>query len=287
MNTLIKTMTRSVVCSAITIAALLGALTTAAHAAGELQDIVKRGELRIGYMPAAPGVFKDPKTGTVTGYYVDGIASIAEEMGVKPVFVESTWSTYVAALQSGQIDMSIGGTFATVKRAMVLDFTRPFVYLGHSAIVRADETRFNELADMNNPDVRIAAMQGGVAESFVRQHMPKAKLIALNGSNLTASFVEVAAGRADVGISDAHAVRQFASKQPGVKDLFAGRPYNFLPISWTVKKGNNELLSVLNTGMEALLISGRWAEMARPYGDTGRYVDQPQFVDFPGEAKAK
>lgn len=252
-----------------------------AHAAGELRRIAESGQLKIGYIPSPPGTAKDPRSGELTGFYVDAAKAIAEDMGVKPVFIETTWANFVAGLQSGQFDMSIGATFATVKRAMAVDFTTPIFYLGSVAVVGRDDTRFASIADMNKPEVRVAVVQGTAAETYVRANMPQARITALNTGNLTAGFMEVAAGRADVSFEDLFTATQFAKQQPGVKVIFADKPVNFLPISWTVNKGNSELLSVLNIGLSNLLVSGRWDVIAAKYIDGGRYVNQPNLRAFP------
>lgn len=252
-----------------------------AHAAGELEQIQRRGELRIGYVPSPPGTTKDPKSGEVTGFYVEAAKSIAEQMGLKPVFIETTWANFVAGLQSNQFDMSIAATFATVKRAMAVDFSRPLLYLGSVAVVAKDDERFPTLAAMNKPDIKIAVVQGTAAEDFVRKTLPQAKLVSLGGGNLTAGFMEVAAGRADASFEDAFTASRFVAQQPTTKMLFNDKPVFFLPVAWTVKKGNAELKSVLDVGLENMLISGQWDAMVGKYLDGGRYVDQPNLREFP------
>ncbi|GAA4255398.1 transporter substrate-binding domain-containing protein [Azospirillum formosense] len=267
---------------------VVGALVTfgavKAQAAGEVEKIVRQGELKIGYIPSPPGTAKDPKTGELTGFYVDAARAIAEQMGVRPVFIETTWANFVAGLQAGQFDMSIGATFATVKRATVVDFTKPIFYLGSVAVVKNDEARFASLADMNKPDVRIAVVQGTAAEDFVRRTIPNAKMTSLAGGNLTAGFMEVAAGRADASFEDLFTATRFTEQQPGVKMLFNDRPVNFLPIAWTVRKGNSELQSVLNVGLDNLLTSGQWDMIAAKYITGGRYVNEPALREFPKQA---
>ncbi|QCN98469.1 cyclohexadienyl dehydratase (plasmid) [Azospirillum argentinense] len=267
---------------------VVGALVTfgavKAQAAGEVEKIVRQGELKIGYIPSPPGTAKDPKTGELTGFYVDAARAIAEQMGVRPVFIETTWANFVAGLQAGQFDMSIGATFATVKRATVVDFTKPIFYLGSVAVVKNDEARFASLADMNKADVRIAVVQGTAAEDFVRRTIPNAKLTSLAGGNLTAGFMEVAAGRADASFEDLFTATRFTEQQPGVKMLFNDRPVNFLPIAWTVRKGNSELQSVLNVGLDNLLTSGQWDVIAAKYISGGRYVNEPALREFPKQA---
>ena len=270
---------RLILCCSLALA-MLGFVAGLASAQ-TLQDIISRGEMKIGYIPAPPGTIKDANTGELSGFYVDGIREIAAMMKVKPVFVETTWGTFVAGLQSGQFDMAIAGTFATVQRAMVVSFTKPIFYLGYGAVVRVNDTRYKTLDDMNTPETRIAVVQGGSAEDFARRNMPKAQVITLATGNLTAGFVEVVAGRADVSLEDAFTINAFVAKQPTVKNLFADNAYNFTPIAWTVRRGNTDLLAVLNTGIDILISTGRWDELARPFGPNTRHIDAPNFVSFP------
>lgn len=266
-------------------AAVLGLAALApAHAAGELEQITKRGELRIGYVPSPPGTAKDPVSGELTGFYVEAAKAVAEQMGVKPVFIETTWGNFVAGLQANQFDMSIAATFATVKRAMVVDFSKPLVYLGSVAVVRKDEARFKTVQDLNDPAIKIAVVQGTAAEDWVRRTIPKAKLVSLGGGNLTAGFMEVAAGRADASFEDGFTAGRFVAQQPSTKVLFAEKPVFFLPVAWTVKKGNSELQSVLDIGLDNLLISGQWDAMVGKYLDGGRFVDQPNLREFPAKS---
>jgi polar amino acid transport system substrate-binding protein len=270
---------RFVLCGALALPMIAASIPSSS--AQTLQDIVSRGEMKIGYIPAPPGTIKDANTGELSGFYVDGIREIAALMKVKPVFVETTWGTFVAGLQSGQFDMAIAGTFATVQRAMVVGFTKPIFYLGYGAVVRVNDARYKSLDDMNTAETRIAVVQGGSAEDFARRNMPKAQIITLATGNLTAGFVEVVAGRADVSLEDAFTINAFVAKQPTVKNLFADNAYNFTPIAWTVRKGNADLLAVLNAGIDILISTGRWDELARPFGPHTRHIDAPNFVSFP------
>lgn len=250
-------------------------------AAGELAKISQAGVLRVGYVPSPPGTMKDPVTGELTGFYIDAIKTITADMGVKPVFVETTWANFVAGLQSNQFDVSIASTFANVKRAMAVDFTAPIFYLGSVAVVKAGDQRFSTLKDMDTPDVKVAVIQGTAAETYVKNNLPNAKVTSLGTGNLTAGFMEVAAGRADVSFEDQFTANRFAAQQPSVKVLFNDKPVNFLPIAWTVNKGNTELLSVLNVGMNNLLVSGAWDATVAKYIKGGRFVDQPNLREFP------
>jgi ABC-type amino acid transport substrate-binding protein len=263
----------------VLVAALFVALQQQAQA--QVMDrILKDQKIKVGYIPSPPGAMKDLKTDEVVGYYVDGLRYIFQSVHVEPELIETTWANYAAGLQSGQFDLSIAGTFATIQRAASVEFTRPIFYLGYSAVVKKGDTRFKTLADFNKEGVKIAVLLGGAAAEYVKEHFPKATMITLATGELTAPFVEVSAGRADVGIEDATQARRYAAQQPGVTDLFQDNPYNVLPIAWSVKRGNQDLLNFLNTSIEYMLFTGKWEQMSEKYGATGRFYEKPQLVPF-------
>jgi ABC-type amino acid transport substrate-binding protein len=265
-------------------AAAAVAVTRSASAQSAMDGIIRRGEIRLGYILSPPNTSRDPRTNEVTGLYADAAKVIVAEAGLRLVWVETTWGTFAAGLQSGQFDLSIAGTFATVRRALAVDFTNPIFYNGYSGVARANDGRFRTLQDLNNPGVRIAVVQGGAAEDFVRRNLPRAQVVALGTGNLTAPFVEVASGRADVGIEDANTTAMFVRQQPLVRDIFADQPFNFLPLAWAVRKGNQDILGFINQGIENMMVSGRWADIARPYGVRGRFVVKREMIPWPSEA---
>ena len=272
---------RNLILAAVALTAAVIAPVASASAA-TLQEIVDRGTLKIGYITSPPSTVKDPVSGELSGFYVDAAREIALQMGVKAEFVETTWGNFVAGLQSGQFDLSIAGTFATVKRSMAIDFTRPVAYIGYGTLVRANDDRFKSFADINKPDVRVAVVQGGSAEEYARRNLPDAEIVTLASGNLTAPFIEVASNRADVAIEDAFTMNRFIKEQPSVRNIFRDHPYNLTPIAWATAKGNGDLLKVVDTGLSILISSGQFDAMARAYGDVGtRFIAIPYLTGFP------
>lgn len=256
------------------------ALANAATAQGTLEKILSEKKANICWVSSPPQEMKDPKSGKISGYFVDAARFIFEELKVEPVFVETTWANFVATLQSGQTDLCIASSFASIKRSAVVDFTRPILYLGRSAIVRKDDNRFDSLADMNRDDITIAVMTGSRSQEFVTTSLPKAKVLSLSGADPSTPFLAVTAGRADVGINDAWSARRYAQNQPAVKDLFGDEPFNVSPMAWTVKKGNTDLLNFLNTSLEIMLTNGQLEKMASEYPNAGRYKRVIKLVPF-------
>ena len=243
-----------------------------------LDRILSEKKIKIGFIPSPPGTIKDPKSGEVSGFYIDAVKLVFKMVNVEPIWVETTWANFVAGLQAGQFDLSLAGTFATVPRAAAVEFTKPVSYLGYSAIVKKGDTRFHSLADLNQAGIKIALIQGGASVEYARENFPKAQHATLSTGNLLAPFIEVSAGRADVGIEDAWQAHRYALEHPEVADLFDGRPYNVLPIAWSVRRGNQDLLNFMNTSIDWLMVNDRLQTIAASYGETGRYVARTNYV---------
>jgi polar amino acid transport system substrate-binding protein len=266
--------------AAATLPSLLGQAQAQTAGQGVMDRIIRDKQFKIGYIPSPPSTIKDPASGQLGGFGIEGMRTLCRMISVEPVFVETTWANFVSGLNSGQFDLSIAGTFATIQRAGAVQFTRPIWYLGYSAVAKRGETRFRSPADLNQEGLKIALIQGGASVEYARENWPKAQHILLATGNLTAPFIEVSAGRADVGVEDAWQAKRYTDVHPEVVDLFAGHPYNVLPISWAIRRGNQDLVEFMNTAIEFLLTTGRWEAMAAPFGPSGRYVAEPQLRPF-------
>ncbi|HJP68055.1 MAG TPA: ABC transporter substrate-binding protein [Sphingomicrobium sp.] len=263
----------------------LAANTVLAQSPGGVMDrIISEKKFKIGYIPSPPSTIKDPASGDLKGFGVDAMRYVCSTLNIEPNFVETTWGNFVSGLNSSQFDLCIAGTFATVQRASAVQFTKPIWYLGYSAVAKKGETRFSKPSDLNKEGIKIALVQGGASVEYAKENWPKAERVLLATGNLTAPFIEVAAGRVDVGVEDAWQAKRFCAQQPGVVDLFGKEPYNVLPINWSVKRGNQDLVEFMNIAIDFLMTTGRWEKMAEPYGPSGRFFVKPHLSVFGPEA---
>jgi polar amino acid transport system substrate-binding protein len=228
----------------------------AIHKVSTFQKIKSERVIRVGYVLAKPWVFKNPQTNELTGSFVDSMNEIARQMGVKVEFTEATFDTFAAGLQSGQFDLSISPTFSTIPRAMSVAFTAPLGALGNSAVVRKNETRFNSLKDIDQKGITVAVTQGEQGHEYAKNNFKNAKIEVIAGSDQNLAFSEVLSGRADVALGDAWFASNFAAQHANARDLFADNPYNVTPAAWAVRYEDQELLTFINTALDALETNG-------------------------------
>lgn len=234
-----------------------------------LSRIVKDGVMHVGYIPYPPAVTKDDKTGELSGDFVEIARYIAKELDVKLEFHEATWSTFIAGLQSHQYDISIACTFIKVGRAQSIAYSRPIAYLGNSAGVRADDSRFanvTNVAQFDQKGLVLAVVQGESSHEYVKSRFSNATVRVLSGADLSAPLALVASGQADVGLSDAYVTATFSKLNPAIRDVFAATPYDVSPMAWAVRPNDYRLLTFINNSLEFLDSSGKLREWQKQYG---------------------
>jgi polar amino acid transport system substrate-binding protein len=241
--------------------------------ARSLDDIVASKKMRLGIILVDQMVMRDPNSGELSGVWIDGIRRLFSTLNLEPEFIETKWATFAGGLQADQFDVFISG-FMTPQRALALEYTRPVLFLGHSASTLKENTdRFKTLEDLNSPDVTIATVLGGSGHQFAKQFLPNATIKPLDTGDLTASGMEVLSGRATIAMDNAFSVGRFVKMhEDRMVDLFKDNPFNVLPVAWAINPGNPRLLSFLNTMLDYMETNGIWQAVAADYEDTGQYL---------------
>lgn len=215
--------------AALFVAALWAGLVAPALAEGSRLDaILGRGVLRVGTTgDYRPFTTLDKASGEYSGFDVEMAQALAKALGVSVVFAPVTWSGLAKRLEEGGFDIAMGGVSITLDRQKIGFFSEPYLRDGKTSIARcADELKFQTLADIDRPGVKVIANPGGTNERFDRAHLHAAEIV-IYPDNL-AIFDQLAAGRADVMITDASETRFQAKLHPGVLcAIHPDQPFDF------------------------------------------------------------
>ncbi|GAA6616558.1 substrate-binding periplasmic protein [Scytonema sp. NUACC26] len=232
-----------------------------------LAEISSTGRLKVGYLIFPPTTTKNPSTGELGGHHVETIKEIARLNKWKLEFIETDWANFSAGLNSHRFDVSIVPTFVTVPRALSVYFTRPLFFAGNSAVVRINDRRFTNIQSVDQSEVVVAVTQGEAGDEYARANFKQAKITRYSGGDQSLAFQAVISGRADIALGDAYVTSQFVkANSTQVKDLFAESPYNLTPVSWAVRRGDDELLNFLNSSLDAFDYQGKLLEWERKAG---------------------
>jgi cyclohexadienyl dehydratase len=152
---------------------------------------------------------------------------MAKALGVRLVFVKTSWPSLLSDLQASKFDIAGGGISITLDRQKHAFFSTPILQDGKTPIVRCtDVGRFSTLADIDKRGVRVITPLGGTNESFDRSHLMHATII--TNPNNQSIFDELVAGNADVMITDATETRWQHKLHPELCSVHPEHPFNFV-----------------------------------------------------------
>jgi polar amino acid transport system substrate-binding protein len=144
-------------------------------AEGAVEQIAKRGVIKVGMDVFVPWAMKDKK-GELIGFEIDMAKKLAKDMGVKIEFVPTKWSGIIPALITGKFDVLIGGMTITTQRNLKINFTKPYYYTEQGLMAHKKKAAGFKVSDFNRSDVTIAVRLGSTAAVAAKQQFPKAKL---------------------------------------------------------------------------------------------------------------
>jgi polar amino acid transport system substrate-binding protein len=223
--------------------------------AGTLDEISKRGVLRVACQTqGAPFSFVG-KNGERTGSSIDLVEMIAKEMGVKVKFLNYDWDGLIPALLSKKADMLAADMTPTLKRAMKIAFPDPYMYTGSVVFVKKDSP-LKTLKDVQKPGTKLAVLLGSTGENDAKKAFPEAKLKTYKGGG-PILINAVVAGHTDAGVNDASAVRgQAASYPPGSIRILDGQ-LSKSPLAFAVRYDSPDLLRWLDLFFLHIKLDGR------------------------------
>lgn len=209
-----------------------------------LNQIIKRGELRVGLEAGyLPFEMRD-KRGEIIGFDVDLAKLMARYMGVKVSFVNTQWDGIIPALLTDKFDILMSGMTITPERNLQVNFARPYIVIGQTILLakkHADTVK--SVKDLNDPKYVIATKLGTTGDIAAKRFLGKAKLKTFETEADAA--LEVRNGRADAFVYDLPFnvvyIAQFKDSLVHLKE-----PFTKEPLGWAVRKGDPDFLNWLD-----------------------------------------
>jgi signal transduction histidine kinase len=194
--------------------------------------------------------------GKPQGYEVDIIKEIAEDYNLDVEFMFTPWKDALENLEAGRVDLLLGILY-TEQRSLVYDFTIPHSVEYYGIFVRSNST-IKELSDLSGK--QIIALQGDASlENFIKPMGLSENLVLV--SSLPKAIDLVSSGNHDVVLAP-YSIGLETIKTSQIKNVeVVGLPLLPSLYRFAVKKGNSELLSILNEGIYNFKDSGKSREL--------------------------
>ena len=243
---------------------LLFAATASAHDESALLEILNEGVLKVGTTGDwNPMTMKDPASNTYTGYDIDVMTELAKDLGVEVEFVATDWKTLVSGVTSGKYHMT-GSASISPSRAKATGYSTSYFSLATVPLILAEnEDRFHDWADLDQPDVVVAATLGTVQEKYVKQFFPNAEHKIVEAP--ARDFQEVLAGRADAHITSNVEAIKLVEKYPQMMIVPVSAPKAPTPIAMLLPQADQVWINYVNTWIALKTERGFFEELGRKW----------------------
>jgi cyclohexadienyl dehydratase len=243
-------------------AAAFVALSGLAEAAeSRLKRILDSGVLRVGTTGDwNPMTMRDPASNSYKGYDIDMLTEMAADLGVRVEFVAADWKTLVQGIQADKYDIT-GSASLSPARAKVAGFSDPYFELATVPLtLKKNAGRFKDWADLDKPDVTVAATLGTVQEQQVKQFFPNAKHKIVEAP--ARDFQEVLAGRADAHITSNVEAATLVERYPEMMIVPVAAPRARTPIAMMLPQDDQIWINWVNHWIRLKRARGFFDELA-------------------------
>jgi polar amino acid transport system substrate-binding protein len=227
-----------------------------------IEQVLKRGALRVGLSTFVPWAMKD-KTGQWVGFEVEVASRLARDMGVRMEFVPTKWAGMIPALLTGKFDIIIGGMSIRPDRNLKVNFSIPYDYTGLSLVAnRVLASGLKTLEDFNQPKIIIAARLGSTAATAAKTLLPHAQLRLFDDE--PQAYQELLNGKAHAVVASAPMPAFQALRHPEKLFLPIQGTFTREPIGFAVRKGDFDTLNYLDNWIRVVEAEG-WLKERKHY----------------------
>lgn len=209
----------------------------------------------------APMGFRD-ENNELTGFDIDYAKAAGEQMGKQVEFQPIDWSAKESELNSGRIDLIWNGYTITDERKKKVLFTKPYLKNSQVIVIPATSS-LSKLADLAGKTVGLQTLSSAADALDANPIKSKLKQVSEFPDNVLA-LTDLKTGRLDAVVIDEVVAKYYMSKEQGTYKLLdeslAPEEYGI-----GVKKGNEELLTQLQSALDELHKNGKAAEISKKW----------------------
>jgi polar amino acid transport system substrate-binding protein len=213
-------------------------------------------EAKNGYVFAAdatwpPLEFVD--NGELTGFEVELMPLVGEKVGVTMTVKNIPWDTIFAGLANGAYDGVSSGVTVTEDRKKSMEFSTPILQAGQVVIIRTADK--DSVAGIENLNGKKIGVQIGTTGDFALENYSVTKKVY---DDIGLAIEDLLNGNLDAAVCDSLIASDFvlANANYSAKLTVAGAPFTQEDIAIAVKKGNTELLNLVNKGLQMMKDDG-------------------------------
>ena len=225
-----------------------------------LDRIVMNGELAVGTAASMPPLNMTTKDGEIIGLDIDLARAIADSMGVKLRLETMQFHELLPALEAGRIDMILSGMTITPQRNMKVAFSGPYFRSGKAILTKLpDMAQARTPEDIHDPRKSIVTLRGSTSEQFVKNNLPKIKLVTANSYDEAVEMV--ISGKVDALFADYTICVVTIFRYPEEKLLTVISPLTYEPLGIALPGNDPHFVNWVDNYLATLEESGAMEEL--------------------------
>ncbi len=237
-----------------------------------IEEIQKRGVLRVGLEAGYLPFEMADKSGNFIGFDVDMAKEMAKAMGVKLEIVNTAWDGIIPALVTKKFDIIMSGMTVTQERNLKINFADPYIIVGQTILLnKKHEGKIKSYKDLNDPKYTVTSKLGTTGEQAIKRLIPKANYKSFEVESEAA--LEVMTGKADATVYDLPFCVVFMAQQGGKNMVFLDEPFTFEPLAWAIRKGDPDFLNWLDNFLRQVKNDGRYDDIYNRWIKSTDWID--------------
>ncbi|MCZ2260855.1 basic amino acid ABC transporter substrate-binding protein [Sporosarcina sp. G11-34] len=206
----------------------------------------------------APMEYMD-ENGEIVGIDIDIVNAIAEAAGVEVEYKNYGWEPLFPAVKGEEVDFAVSSITITEVRQKEFDFTDPYFQANQLILVPEDSdvTKFEDLKDK-----RVSAQINTTGHIVVRELLGDTSSKIVAAETMPFAIMEMINGNADASVGDNAVIIDYQKNNPNVKlKLIEDPSFEIEYYGLMVKKGNQEVIDILNEGIKIIKENGKLKEI--------------------------
>ncbi len=222
--------------------------------ANTLDEVKKRGVVRVGVRQDVPGFGIVDEKGETVGFDIDIANEVGKRLGVKVELVPVTAATRIPLLQQGRIDMIAATLTHYRERDKVVDFTIGYFWTGQKLMVKKD-SGIKSAADLAGK--RVGTTAGALALKNLAAAQPKA--VGQTFEGYPEAFLAMQRGLIDAVVADIIILAGLRANSPKPDDyLIVGESLGGGDYAIGVRENDSKWRDSLNFALQDMWKDGTW-----------------------------
>lgn len=222
-----------------------------------INEILARGELRVGFDAGYMPFEMTDKNGNYVGFDIDMARELAKAMNVKFVPVNTAFDGMIPALLTGKIDVIISGMTVTQERNLKIGFADPYIIIGQTILLnKKHEGVITSWEQLNDPKYTVIARQGTTSEEATKRMLPKATMKTFEKE--ADGALEIANDRGDAFVYDLPFNVVFYAEHGKGKVVHLDTPFTYEPLGIGIRQGDPDFMNFLNNFLRQVKSDGRY-----------------------------